>query len=368
MRIESAQINAKVKHEYVQQSVDRESLSFWSGQRGANTALTPNAVRATPPIADKLSLSPKAQASQPVRTEVPLDGTAQELSPKDQLMMDILQLMFKTLTGEDAKILSPSELAAQMGKARDQAGAAAAQIQGAQTAPGTTAQTITLPPGTGLAYDHYQSYYESETTSFSADGIIKTQDGQEIQFSVDINMTREFYTEHTDSLRLGDAKKIDPLVVNFAGNAADLGDTRFQFDLDSDGRTEQLALLKPGSGLLALDKNGDGQINNGNELFGAKTGNGFAELATFDGDNNGFIDSGDSIFNKLRIWTHDEQGNQQLLGLGDKNIGAIYLGHLTSPFTFKDAANTTQGDVASTGLFIRNNGSAGTIQQVNYAV
>lgn len=364
MRIESAQINAKVKHEYVQQSVDRESLNFWGGQRGPATSLTPSAVRATPSIADTLSLSPKAQASLPVRMETPIDGNSQELSPKDQLMVDILRLMFKALTGEDPQVFSPKELGEKIAQAQEQAGAAGAQVQGAQAAQNVP----TLPAGYGLAYDHYQSYYESESTSFSADGIIKTSDGQEIQFSVEINMSREFYIEHSDSLRLGDAKKVDPLVVNFAGNAADLGDTRFQFDIDADGRAEQLALLKPGSGLLALDKNGDGRINNGSELFGAQTGNGFGELAAFDEDKNGFLDSGDSIYDKLRIWIHDEQGNKQLAGLGAKGIGAIYLGHLASPFTFKDAANTTQGDVASTGLFIRDNGSAGTIQQINYAV
>ncbi|WP_054774848.1 hypothetical protein [Methylogaea oryzae] len=222
--------------------------------------------------------------------------------------------------------------------------------------------------GFGLVYDHYESHFESEAVSYSAQGTVKTADGKEIQFSVQLNMSREFYTENRETLRLGDAKKVDPLVINFDGNAAELGDTKFQFDLDSDGRQEQIAVLKPGSGLLALDKNGDGVVNNGSELFGPASGNGFAELAAYDEDKNGFIDEGDSIYNKLRIWQQDGQGKGQLLALGAKNVGAIYLGHVSTPFTYKNAANVTQGDVVSTGLFLRENGSAGTVQQIDYSV
>lgn len=361
MRIESAQVATKAHHAAVQQSLRQESLEFWVGKH------RPSAERPAAPAADKFSLTPKAQASQPVPRVVSADEVDQSLSPRDRLLADILRHMLKLLSGEEPKLFSPSELADQMAGAQQNASEAGAKIQQAHQEQAAAAQN---PPsvGFGLVYDSYESHYESESTSFSAEGTIKTKDGKEIQFSVQLNMSREFYTEHRESLRTGDAKKIDPLVVNFDGNAAQLGDSKFQFDLDSDGRTEQIALLKPGSGMLALDKNGDGSINNGSELFGTKTGNGFAELATYDEDKNGFIDEGDSIYNKLRIWTRDEQGNQQLAALGAKNIGAIYLGHLATPLTYKDSANATQGDVASTGLFVRENGSTGTVQQINYAV
>ena len=114
-------------------------------------------------------------------------------------------------------------------------------------------------------------------------------------------MHRE-YAESTDiSIRAGDAKMVDPLVINFAGTAAELSDTSFAFDLDNDGSKEEIATLAPGSGFLALDRNGDGVINNGSELFGPNSGDGFADLAALDSDNNGWLHDNDDAFQSLKL-------------------------------------------------------------------
>lgn len=160
-------------------------------------------------------------------------------------------------------------------------------------------------------------------------------------------------------------KKIDPLVINFDGKGAQLSQTCFTFDLDNNGTAEQLASLRPGSGFLALDRNGDGSINNGSELFGPATNQGFAELARFDEDGNHFIDEADSVYHKLRIWSFNEDGSQQLVALGDKNIGAIFLGHITSPLQIKDDSNNSLGEVASSGVYLTEEGKVGVIQQIN---
>lgn len=60
--------------------------------------------------------------------------------------------------------------------------------------------------------------------------------------------------------------------------------------MDCDGKQEEISKLNAGCGYLALDKNGDGVINDGNELFGVKTGDGFYELSKYDSDLNGWID------------------------------------------------------------------------------
>lgn len=162
--------------------------------------------------------------------------------------------------------------------------------------------------------------------------------------------------------------KTDPLVINFDGTAAELTQTKFSFDLDSDGTQESISFAGPGAGFLTLDLNQDGIINSGAELFGPASGNGFVELAGYDQDSNGWIDENDAIYQKLRIWTKDADGNNQLFALGKKGIGAIYLGNAPTQFAIKDAANNLQGQVKSTGLFIRENGTAGTVQQVDLAV
>ena len=63
----------------------------------------------------------------------------------------------------------------------------------------------------------------------------------------------------------------------------------------------KISFVGSGSGLLALDKNGDGIINNGTELFGPNTQDGFSELSKYDSDGNGWIDENDSVYDNLRI-------------------------------------------------------------------
>lgn len=144
-------------------------------------------------------------------------------------------------------------------------------------------------------------------------------------------------------------------------------DTRFEFDLDADGQKEQIALLSPGNAYLALDKNEDGQINDGSELFGPTAGQGFYELAKYDEDKNQFIDEADSIYDHLRLWFRDANGQERLIGLGDKNVGAIYLGHLNTPFELQQNQHTL-GDLASTGIYLNENGTTGFIQQIDLRV
>ncbi|MCC5810009.1 MAG: hypothetical protein JJU06_06515, partial [Ectothiorhodospiraceae bacterium] len=202
---------------------------------------------------------------------------------------------------------------------------------------------------------------------FQATGIVRTTDGQEIRIGIELGMSRTFMEETRISIRAGERLR-DPLVINFDGNAAQLTETRFSFDLDADGREQQIAFLRPGSGFLAVDRSGSGGIDDGSELFGPLTGDGFAELRAYDEDGNNWIDAGDSIYDKLRIWTRDDQGNDRLLALGEVGIGAIYLGNAATPFDLRDSENNLQGRIQSTGIWIGEDGRAGTVQHVDLAV
>ena len=59
-------------------------------------------------------------------------------------------------------------------------------------------------------------------------------------------------------------------MINLNTDAANVTDQKFYFDLDADGELDEISTLASGSGFLALDKNGDGIINDGSELFGTK--------------------------------------------------------------------------------------------------
>lgn len=218
--------------------------------------------------------------------------------------------------------------------------------------------------GWGLVYNSQDSVQESESLRFSAQGSVHTADGRDIQISLQLNMDRSYVSQNNISLRAGDALK-DPLVVNFGGNATSLTQDHFAFDINADGKVESVPFVGAGSGFLALDRNGNGRIDDGSELFGTRSGNGFADLARYDSNGNGWIDGNDPIFSHLLVWSRDASGASQLQSLAQLGIGAIALGHTSSPFALKDAANALQGAVRSTGLFLREDGSAGSLQQVD---
>lgn len=208
--------------------------------------------------------------------------------------------------------------------------------------------------------------YEAEDTSFSTTGTVRTSDGREINFNVNVGMSREFRQYYEQELQ-PDSNLVDPLVINLDGDVADVSDQTFFFDLDGDGTLDKVNQLGSGSGFLALDKNGDGVINDGNELFGTSSGNGFRDLAMYDDDGNGWIDENDAIWSRLKIWCKDANGNDVLYRLADKGVGAICLQNVGTQFTQQGQDGSTKGVIRSTGVFLYENGSAGTIQHVDMA-
>lgn len=213
-----------------------------------------------------------------------------------------------------------------------------------------------------------KSYFEEEKTDFSTEGKVITASGKEISFNVEVSMSRSFYEQTSAIIGMGAIQLTDPLVINLNAETASVSDQKFYFDLDADGHQEQISRLNAGSGFLALDKNGDGVINDGSELFGTTSGNGFADLAKYDQDGNGWIDEADEIFDKLLIWQKDENGNDVLRGLGAAGVGAIYLGNVNTEFSLNSKNdNQTNAVVRQTGMFLYENGQAGTMQQIDLA-
>lgn len=208
---------------------------------------------------------------------------------------------------------------------------------------------------------------ESETTSVSGCGQVKTADGRCLGFNFALEMCRE----SSDSKTIGGGGKMvlqDPLVLNFSGNAAELdGQARIDFDLDADGKTEKIPGLSSASGYLVMDRNQNGRVDDGKELFGTASGDGFADLRKLDADNNGWIDENDPAYAELRVWRGGSDSGK-LQTLQEQGVGAIWLGSTESPFSRKDAAGRMLGEIRATGLFLNENGSVGSVQQVDLAV
>ncbi|WP_310439909.1 hypothetical protein [Sulfuricurvum sp.] len=210
---------------------------------------------------------------------------------------------------------------------------------------------------------------EAEALTFDTTATIKT-DNREIELNLSVSLSRSF-VEQTKIVHERVEEKfnalMDPLVIELKGSFPSLNSKTFSFDIDSDGAEDQISMLGNTSAFLALDKNSNGIIDNGNELFGAKSGNGFQELRMYDEDKNGWIDENDSIFNKLRVW-YKTENRDELIAIGEVGIGAIYLGDIVTPFEVKNSSNELLGVMRKSSFFLFENGKGGMISQIDLAV
>ena len=316
----------------------------------------------------------KTAVTTPQQTAVQPLSAAVEASPQEKANIQLITAAIEGISGKKIRLAEQQELVLETAESIDpatfQPAATPAQTASFNGTPPPDPNPQSAPPtetAFGLHYRKTETYSESESMTFSAQGRIHTADGAEITVDVEVNMSRQFYSENTLDIKMEGVLK-DPLVVNFAAPAAALTQTKYRFDIDSDGQDDQIHFVSPGSGFLALDRDDNGAIDNGRELFGATSGNGFNDLAAFDTDGNRFIDSGDPVYDRLRIWSKDQEGNDSLVALGQRGIGAIYLDHAATSFSLKNEHNQLAGMVRSSSFFLREDGSSGSIQQIDLVV
>ena len=213
-----------------------------------------------------------------------------------------------------------------------------------------------------------EKHVEKEKSDYKASGKVQTEDGRDIKVEVNVSMARK--KEHDTFIAMSSPldNLFDPLIINTKAQTSGLSDKKFKFDLDADGKQDEISMTKSGSGFLALDKNGDGKINDGTELFGVKSGDGFKDLAEYDTDGNGWIDENDEVFDKLKVWSKTEDGKDELKSLKESGVGAIFLGAENTEFTIEGEDGVLDGKVRKTGIFLKEDGTAGTIQHVDLAI
>ncbi|WP_291865952.1 DUF5801 repeats-in-toxin domain-containing protein [Bradyrhizobium sp.] len=163
---------------------------------------------------------------------------------------------------------------------------------------------------------------------------------------------------------------VDPIVLDLDHNGVSFSslENGVSFDINSDGAQDRLAwTANGGDGILALDVDGSGRIENGNELFtptfnGGSFADGIAALASLDGNHDGVIDSRDAAFGDLTVWQDANHNGVsdggELTRLGDLGISSIELA--TTPGAPIDGQN-----IAGIGSFTYADGTTGTFVEVD---
>jgi hypothetical protein len=141
------------------------------------------------------------------------------------------------------------------------------------------------------------------------------------------------------------------------------------FDLDSDGFAERTGWVSASDGLLVRDANGNGIIDNGSELFGTSTRNGFEVLRAFDSNGDNQITSADANYGDLRMW-RDANGDgvsqaSELVTLDSLNIASIGLADMA--FSQQTSGVFADNSVLATGRFTYTNGTTRDVAAIGFA-
>ena len=314
----------------------------------------------------EMEILQQAQTPQePVKTTLLLDLTGiqvvfhdeRDLSEADRLKKEVIEKLLERLRGEQGEVkLHPKENSNQ------------------EVIKTNIPNPYDIPIrkiNWGFTVEATQTYYQKSSIDFSSKAQIKTADGKEFNIDLDLSFSKEFYEEHKTKLTIGSSNFIDPLVINYKDNVNgfdNISKLRFAFDLDNDDKVERIPLLKDGAGFLALDKNSNGVIDNGSELFGTKSGDGFADLKKYDKDGNDWIDENDEIFNSLRIWEKNDKGEDKLITLAQAGIGAIYLASVDSKFDYHESIDSKIAHLKQSSFYLKENGKAGLVTGLDFTV
>ncbi len=341
MKIINSDISMSSKHKKSHEIHESEKLEMWNKKEDA-----PERFR----VMDRVELTNEFKNLKSNELIISQESEGMQLPAKLMRIVRALEILTgKKIDVSFAKVIKPQDLAAQK-----------EVIEGAQ---GTARE----PLGWGINYDYQKTEIKKEQLGFSASGSVKTADGKNIDFSLAYSIKSEIRLHESLSFKAGDAL-IDPLVINFGTDMLSISSVKHNFDLDLDGKSDEFSFVGSGSGFLALDKNGDGIINDGSELFGPKSGNGFNELRAYDSDKNNWIDENDEIYSKLLIWTKDENGKESLYSLKEKNIGALYLGSIKTDFEFIASDAKTTAHLRESSIYLSGDGRVGTIQELDLVV
>ncbi|MDD3761653.1 MAG: hypothetical protein PHO57_12650, partial [Acidithiobacillus sp.] len=169
----------------------------------------------------------------------------------------------------------------------------------------------------------------------------------------------------------------DPILLDLDGNGLETVGlaSNVYFDHDGDGILTRTGWVGQGDALLVWDRNGNGTIDTGAELFGDFTvlpngtlaPNGFAALAALDANGDGVIDATDPAFAELKLWRDISQDGVsqggELVSLADAGIVSLNLAH-----SLKNQRLANGNTLAREGTFTRADGSTSAMGEFKLAI
>lgn len=196
-----------------------------------------------------------------------------------------------------------------------------------------------------------------QTTSLQFQGQFVVRNGEEVR----VIESRLAATEETQQVQ-----SAEPLVFDLDGDGLELTTVQngVRFDIKGDGQEVKTAFITGDDAFLALDRNGNGTIDSGKELFGDQHGaaNGIEELRKFDDNHDGYIDSNDAVYDQLRLFV-DKNGDgvsqkDELLTLEEEEISRISL------YAKEENQRISGNYMAASTYYERNNGSRNRIGEM----
>ncbi|MBR7003256.1 MAG: hypothetical protein IKI11_11440 [Neisseriaceae bacterium] len=187
------------------------------------------------------------------------------------------------------------------------------------------------------------------------------------------------WTHNPDWSRFNEYHIVDPLVLDLNGDGikaiAQNGYYGAMFDFNANGICNATGWVSPDDGLLVFDRNGNGIIDNGTELFGDSTplmngsiaDNGFTALADLDSNQDGKITAEDSHFAQLKVW---QDANSDGISQANELFTLQQLGITALNVPYKNSnQNLGNGNtLAQVGSFEKQDGTTGKMGDVNLSL
>ncbi|HOJ32022.1 MAG TPA: hypothetical protein PKY35_04225 [Candidatus Hydrogenedentes bacterium] len=194
-------------------------------------------------------------------------------------------------------------------------------------------------------------------------------EAQSFRFQLEFEFT---YEEVAVAATQEQIKQSDPITLDLNGNGIQLTSYKegARFDITGTGTPVTTAFVTGGDAFLAIDRNGNGKIDSGKELFGDQNGakNGFEELRKLDTNGDGRINAADREFDRLLLWKDNGNGVTEpgeLITLKEAGVKEIDLG-------YRNVNEVVAGGnrVAQVSSFVRNDGTRGKVADaiLNYLV